>query len=638
MTAIGLRFGGIGGLSLCHFDEGIYVSSGMTVAADGWYSFLFAQPLQSPPLLPWIIGGLVWVTQFPWPIFGVLLTAAMGSASVPLFFLVARRWGGNTFGLVASTLLACSDFHVAYSRMALTDAPLTFWFLLAMYCVTRLKCQTESPFKLSSHGKRRSTKGQHSGPASRRPYLAIALWTLATTLAAAAAWNTKYNGWLVLAIPLFAALLWLGYQRIRSDRETAEGRQRFLAGGMLLGCLLLASLGAAASYVHWYLHVERHFPGGYQAVIDNHRRYFSGPTAWPAHAWSLVASLAALRHWGWIFTLALVVLGLSWRLLSMQRELTNPPVRGLPSLALWIGLVLGLGSVILIQGADAAILLLGAVGIVAALRSGSWPRLLAAVWGGTFLVLTPLYHPYPRLLLPALPACICLGLWLLSDVWPGWMQLSETSSAGQRLERSDSSRRRLAAGSLVAAATMSLFWLLGPHDFGLLWPMAGVWDRWTARQSYRAAEQAILRHTDEDSTVICQTQPLMILYCPRRPLLVENRSFATLMADVPAETDCFLMLDFCWLHGQPDQAALQGIQDQAQNLTSVAVIENDLNIVTLMDHLSPEQVRDKLAEPLPPYTLRTGEHSLPVPPSLSSPYQDTIVLYRVNLPLVQPGR
>src|SRR5687767_6880250 len=97
--AAGLRFVGVDQLSLSHFDEGSYISSAMTVATGGPYSFPYSQALHSPPLLPWVVGGLVWLTQAQWPILGVLVSAAFGTGSVLLLFLLARRWESNQFGL-----------------------------------------------------------------------------------------------------------------------------------------------------------------------------------------------------------------------------------------------------------------------------------------------------------------------------------------------------------------------------------------------------------------------------------------------------------------------------------------------------------------------------------------------------------
>lgn len=622
-------------LSISHFDEGSYISSAMTVATEGAYSFPFAQPLQAPPLLPWIIGAIIWLTQAQWPLLGVFVSAAFGTASVPLMFLLARRWGGNQFGLWAASLLAVSDFHVAYSRMVLTDGPLTFWFLLTMYCVTRLWEQAEAqvPDGVVQHrNNRKKGPAPPNGGVAIRSWMLTIGWGVMAGIVAGAAWNTKYNGWLVMAISIFSAGLWIAYRRLSEFRGITESRLPGSRDGLLFGCLLLAAFIAAACYAHWYLFVERHFEGGYAAVTANHRSYFYSPSAWPRHAYRLIGSLAALRHYGWILSMGLM-LGLGWRLVRFARE--NARIsRNYASLLSAALIVLGLASLVLIQGADAALILLGAMGIPASLLSWKRERLLAAVWCGTFVVLTPLYHPYPRLMLPALPACICLTLWMLQDIWPGLLELKfSLPQAMQPAPRQALYGRWVATAGLVAAFSVSLIWLLGPHPFGLLTPTRGLWNRWTAHHSYREAGQAIVAHTEQDAVIICQTQLAMISYCQRLPVPAEEQSFEMLLPDVPADRNVYLLADYCWIHGKSQKGAWRGITSRARDLTPVAVIENDVNIVTLLDQMTPGQLAAKLSGPQPDYTLGSQKHSLPVPPPLADLHRDVLVLYRIKLPL-----
>lgn len=629
--AAGLRFSEMDQLSLSHMDEGSYVGSAMTVATGGWYSLLYSQPLQSPPLFPWIVGGLVWLAQSPWPLFGPLVSAAFGTASIPLFFLLARRWGGNSFGLWATTLLAASDFHVAYSRMALTDVPLTFWFLLTLYCVTRLGEDLEMPAHTDSRGRKLGKDPRHAGVKVSFPtWLPGIGWGIATGLAAGAAWNTKYNGWLVLAIALFAAVLSLACLSLATERS-ARG-SLFRKGGKLMGCLLLAVVIAAACYAPWYIYVERHFPGGYAAVTANHRGYFSWPSAWPSHAYSLIASLAALRHWGWIASLGLL-LGMAWRLVTLHVQHGGFKARPFSAVVLPVLVTLALFFISLIQGSDAALLLLGAAGIVSALAARKRQRLLPAVWAGAFLVLTPLYHPYQRLMLPALPGFICLALWLIQDILPGAFGNQIAPIAVKPAESQNPQRREIAIGALLGAGCLALVWLFGPHPFGLLHPSQGVWNRWISRASYRAAGQASLQNTNADAIVICQSQLLMVSYCPRAALVAETDSFAKRLKSVPENRDCYLLVDHFWIHQETAARARQGLLDHASELTPVAIIPNDLNIVTLLDQISqPKQIAEKLAESLPMYTLPGTEPAFPAPPPLSAPFQDVIVLYRVKVP------
>jgi hypothetical protein len=193
------------------------------------------------------------------------------------------------------------------------------------------------------------------------------------------------------------------------------------------------------------------------------------------------------------------------------------------------------------------------------------------------------------------------------------------------------SRRRVAGASFAACAALALVWLLGPHPFGLAFPSRGIWDRWTTQHSYRAAGQAILEHTDADAIVLCQTQLAMFAYCPRTPVVAEDHSFQTLFEGFPPERSCYLIVDFSWIHNTPDNEALQGLLDYSENLAPVAVIPNDLCLVTLLDFLTPAEAAAKVAAELPSYKLGPN-HEFPVPPPISAPFQDVIVLYRVKLP------
>jgi hypothetical protein len=483
--------------------------------------------------------------------------------------------------------------------------------------------QAPVPDKPNPSGpKTRSSPQKDASSLSRRWLWCLALGA-ATGLASAAAWNTKYNGWLVLAIAATAAGLWILKECLLPSVSKADGWGTRSA--MLLGGLLLAAVIAVACFTHWYLYVEWRFPGGNEAVTINHRRYFSSPTAWPAHAYRLIASLAALRHYGWIATLALVPV-ISFRLATrpLSPEGNNQRVK---SVIVSLVLSLGLAIVVLVQGGDAALLLLGIAGILPALLSGSWPRLLAAVWCGTFFVLTPLYHPYPRLMLPALPACICLSLWLLDDLWPGFFEPVQKESTSET-----SYPRRIAARfSLAGGAALALVWLLGPHPFGAAAPSPGIWGRWTTRASYRAAREQILEYTDADAIIFCQTQLAMYCYCPRTAVVTEDHSYRTLFEGYPRDRTCYLAVDFSWIHDTPNSEALRGILDHLDELTPVAVIPNDLCIVTLLDFLPPSEAAAKLAADLPSY--RVGpEGRFPLPPPLSAPYEDVIILYRAKLP------
>jgi hypothetical protein len=182
-------------------------------------------------------------------------------------------------------------------------------------------------------------------------------------IAVGLAWWTKYNGWL----PLFIGLVSLGLQWVACPAIRLHTRRLF-AG------FFLAALVAFLIWTPYLLSLQSR--GGYAAVTANHRQYLVGMAGW----WS-----------------------------SLTRQLSN-----LGYLGGWFNL-------------DWLCLAGGAIGTVVALYTcwhrrlettaargshqeppagGAW---LMGTWFGVLAAMTPLYTPYPRLLLPWLAAG-----WILS--------------------------------------------------------------------------------------------------------------------------------------------------------------------------------------------------------------------------------
>ncbi len=398
--AAGLRLEGLAALSLSHFDEGVYVSSAFLSRGAGPLALHPMQPLYSPPLYPWMIAVAGASLGAYWPAVGAAVSALIGLITVLLLLVLARRLEGNWFGLVAAGLLALSDFHVAFSRMALTDAAVTFWFVLAFYCAVRvgeeLGWVAAAPRQVHHD---RTRLGAGSAIDSRR----LALWTIALGLAGGAAWNTKYNGWMPIAIAAAAmAVFWL---RPRQAGTPAEIRRPSPVLGLI--CLGGAATLALCCFWPWWSHVESTFAGGYDAVRANHRSYFMGPGAWPANVWRLATSLPALRHYGWITTIATLIAMLACAIAFHRGGSTRQRI-----------LLTAAGAAILVPalrtGTDGVLFLVAAAGIVPACLYGRWSDVLLAAWVGSFIVLAPLYHPYLRLLLPAMPGAILRR----SALWP----------------------------------------------------------------------------------------------------------------------------------------------------------------------------------------------------------------------------
>ena len=104
------------------------------------------------------------------------LSAGLGTASVPLVFLIGRRLFSTRAGLLASGFLAIAFLHVRDSHFGVTDVPMTFMVLLAFLVIVSM-------------------------PMDRAPWWMAALAAVVCGLAT----STKYNAALIIA-PLLIAV------------------------------------------------------------------------------------------------------------------------------------------------------------------------------------------------------------------------------------------------------------------------------------------------------------------------------------------------------------------------------------------------------------------------------------------------
>ena len=272
---------------------------------------------------------------------------------MPFCWWAAREWFGRSAGLAAAALAALSDFHIAYSRTALTDPVLCFWFLLAVYCTWRALTRN------------------HLGEA------------VVAGVAAGAAWATKYNGWLTLAVAVSAFIAWACCERFN--------RREWLARLSVLGTIVVA---AAVCWSPVWFGLRA---GEYAEVTRNQAGYFVGLAGWPASFARQAANLRFFESWASAAGICAGVclpLLFHWRL----RLLCLGGILGLVAIATGTGALL-VGPALFGPG-----LLL-----VASYRRGQsddasrYRRLaawLVAAWTIGLFVSTPAYTPYPRLLLP----------------------------------------------------------------------------------------------------------------------------------------------------------------------------------------------------------------------------------------------
>ena len=393
-----------GRMAIEHFDEGVYASNFWFGAEDG-YSYP-VRYLYAPPLLPAAIEWTMTIASLcgikPTGFIPMIPCLIAGIAMIPSLWWVCRQWFGPTAGLVSAWLVSTSDFHVSYSRAALTDVPVCLFILWGVYFTGSALLKTSA---MATAGPPQSKGKSKSSP--KYPLLDIFLAGIFTGLA----WWTKYNGWLPLAIGATAGVLW----QLLTPRPE---RQIFRVGVCWLQIAVVAFL--IWSPVLWGL--QKH--GGYATVAANHRQYVVGLTGWGRSAASQLYKIGYYED-----PLDLL------RRPFVRRPDGNDPGRKklyysatfhlpvyheLIRAGVWRSLFLRVREDIfnlctpLFVPLASLLISIAVCGRQLFVGQTSSTRLFHCIMAGWFAgmtVATPFYHPYPRLVLPWLCASwICLAV------------------------------------------------------------------------------------------------------------------------------------------------------------------------------------------------------------------------------------
>ncbi len=354
LTAVGalLRVWGFEQVGLTHFDEGVYALTGLwSVSPRGIEAFDPGIVFYAPAGFP-VLVGLSFASLGVSDRAAIVPALLAGIATVPVVGRLAWRMFGRSAGLAASAFAAMAGPHVAFSRMAMTDAPFLLAWLVAMLAGLRA---IERP-----------TVG-------RSVMLGLAI--------GAAQW-LKYSGWIAGLVVAVAALAGL----IGGDREGRRLAARGLAA--TVGSLAVAVL----LYLPWALFVERH--GGYRSLMDHHASFVRGPSGWLADWQSQMDQAAALAGqvagpWSWgLIAWPIAVVAISAMPVASGARPRPATVVALLALAIPVGLMPGAPWWIAMASLPALV------------REGGPAARLAAAWWLVMTVTTPLYHPYARLWLP----------------------------------------------------------------------------------------------------------------------------------------------------------------------------------------------------------------------------------------------
>jgi len=576
-----LRLESLHQVSLCHFDEGVYVSSAYRLASASPEGFAFQQAQHAPPLYPIILAGVYRVVGVAWPNLGLYVSALFGTATVVLVYAASRSMWNRTTALLAAGLLALSDYHVAFSRMALTDVPFTFWFSAAMFS--------------AGHALQ---NWQTSRWRSRW------LWVLIGGVASGCAWNTKYHGWLAPALLLVITCIYLAKVSYRAVGLRLSILTAAVRDGRFVAICMIAVL-AGLSFLPWLYYVEQNYPGGYMGVTRMHQSYLGSIWQWPEHAFTLATSLPAFRHWGWLVVINIAIAGT----LMLQCSWASRILVGL----------FAAGSVVV--GSDLVVHCIVLPMVLQFGRSQKIELMLLGLWLAAFYVLTPFYTPYIRLLLPALPPAIMLAAYRLDELLGGaeWWR-KNAGVPGGRLR--SVTTWGITFGCVAALAVL--------QPFGWL-PTREVWQRWQCRAGYQEFARWVADSTPANAAFLCQGQPPFSIYCPRQAVILGNEPFFEALRGLSPERPAYLALDFRVIH-EAEPTARDGLLKHGEALELVHTISLDANVVVLLDYMSAEQVARKLeATRDDPYYIQDASgRRLLVPPPLDSSFRDIIAVYHIR--------
>ncbi|MFC3689278.1 dolichyl-phosphate-mannose--protein mannosyltransferase [Aquipuribacter hungaricus] len=233
-----------------------------------------------PPLGKWMIAAGMWPDPAD-PFFWRLSAAVVGTLSVVLLVLVARRLLGSTLlGGVAGLLLAVDGHHIVHSRTSLLDVFLSFWILVAFAFL--LGDRFAAREKLAD----RVARGLRDGTLSPYgPWLGWRPFRLLAGISLGAACATKWSGLYVLAAFGVLTVLW------DLDARRTAGVRRWFLGGLLrdswpafLSLVPVALVTYLVSWTGWFL------------ADDSYNRNWAAENPDEAVSW-LPQSLASLWNY-----------------------------------------------------------------------------------------------------------------------------------------------------------------------------------------------------------------------------------------------------------------------------------------------------------------------------------------------------
>ena len=223
--------------------------------ADGNSNVFTATPefIVHPPVGKWMIGFGEWVFG-PASSWGWRFSAAVvGTLSILMISLIARRLFGSTLlGVVAGLLLAVDGVHLVHSRISLLDGVVMFWALAAFGCL--VVDRDIGRQRLAERVAARRAQGlpvRGAGPGTGMRW-----WRVAAAVCLGLCAGTKWSGlYFAVAFGLLVVCWEFSARRQAGIRNWVGGglREGVLAGLVMAPTALAAYL---ASWTGWFLSSE----------------------------------------------------------------------------------------------------------------------------------------------------------------------------------------------------------------------------------------------------------------------------------------------------------------------------------------------------------------------------------------------
>ena len=472
-------------IAIEHFDEGVYASNIYCPQTD--YRYPSAE-FYAPPLLPALIE---WAIIFAGPNIGPFVFPLLFSiGTLLLVWHIGRAWFSPRAGLCALTLAATSDFHMHYSRMALTDGAMCFFLLLAVYLIGESLSRTlqyaNAPVeKPKANKKRKKSDTENDSPPNAN------VLCVGAGLVTALCWWTKYNGWLPIAIMIGGVAGWMAIQALHASDSLRR---------QVTTIAMPAAIVAFVAILFW-LPFLFSLPDGrtYSDIAANHGKYLVGLEEWFS---SIVrhANHHRLLN-GWMTAIGVAATLVFWELPDLDLK---PQIKW--NLLAYFLLTMAIGQI----GHPLLLITLTSFVYVVQFLAKQWTKrthddsptairkwLLVAWWVGLLLT-TPLYWPYPRLGLPWLMVSWLIVSVAVSEIWSSHFEIHDDKTdrkpgALRFAESIDKSYGALGTAPILLAGLLFVVVNWSEYDFVTAWE-----DRSTAKQ----AAQAIVKETRPDLALV----------------------------------------------------------------------------------------------------------------------------------------